>query len=130
VPGQPGGPAKKGNPLLIVLIAVVAVLLIGGGSLAIGLTRSSPQKTVKAFIAATNDKDCNALKDLMTDPSLVSDCDLTDQGTYKTSTITTHKSGKTATVTVYGTYKGSPDTLHFTLQKVGSTWKISDLSED
>lgn len=118
---------------MIVVLGVVAALVLFGAGLGLFSLRSTPQGTVKAYVAAVNDADCNKLKQLTT-PELgnkLGGC----AGASRTSTFTIVSmssaiSGDTAKVTALLSYDGKPSATVFSLVKPHRTWLIESVANE
>lgn len=117
-------PLALGGIALVVIIALVTTVVL--------LTRSTPEKTVTAYLTAAQEGDCPAAMELVSaseKDKLGCDGDSEPQNIIVESVEETHKSGKVASVDARVVVKGESETLVFTLRKEDGGWKISGVDQ-
>lgn len=133
-PGQP--PSSDGTKkwLLPVLLGGIGlVVILGLITTVVLVTRSTPEKTVTAYMTAAQEGNCFAARELMVE-SVKSelDCEGADsepQNVIVESVEETHKSGKVANVEVRAVIEGKSIALAFSLRKEDGGWKISGVNQ-
>jgi hypothetical protein len=140
-PPQYGAPtaARSTVPFIIVGVLVVVAVAIGflffvnrGGSAS--PSGSDPVASVRGFLSALKDKNCDRARAFLTDGARVqaeASCNTGQLDRIKfTEPVLLHRSSLQASVSVKATTGGQSVTLPLGLRKVHGKWLISDLNAD
>ncbi|WP_139980112.1 DUF4878 domain-containing protein [Nocardioides litoris] len=128
-----------GGVLALVIIGVVLAVTLGGGGDK-SASEDDPRDTVLALVAAVEDQDCGAVKDLLTGAAASdfeeADCETGldqeapegfDSSDVQQEVGDAEVDGDSATVPVTTTFQGQSSTAEYELEKVDGAWKISDI---